>query len=510
MFNEEEIKNIKEKAETLLIDRFSCGKDRDAELLATQILKIDPNNAKIIQLLGLLKHKQQDYNAALDYFKKSTLIEPNNFENYNNIGLCLSGLGKYNEAIEVLEKAKALRPDLDYIYSNLGLQYRSNKQIDKAIACFENALEIKESAESWSMLGGCYGEIRDLSKAESCFIAAIKLNKDSAAAHVDLASIYQFRGQWKEAWSEYEWRFKLYEQSKFWDFVFDPDKRLKCGQNINDKRILIHSEQGTGDMIHFFRYVKFMKQKGAYVILHCWESLKPLFESEVDEIYTKEPAEIPGYKYRDADFDMPIHDYHCSIISLPYILDMNFIPNDPYLKSTKNFNTEDYKDNFKIGIVWAGNPQHPNDKYRSCKLKDFKKIHDSPHVKLFNLQKDMRPRMYRFEDEPVDLTDGADNFKIVDASEFQKDYDYTASIIEAMDLIITVDTSILHLAGSLGKPTFALISWNGDWRWKLDGKKTEWYPSVKLFRQKNLNDWDYVFEEIYEEIMRSHENSLQN
>jgi hypothetical protein len=110
-------------------------------------------------------------------------------------------------------------------------------------------------------------------------------------------------------------------------------------------------------------------------------------ESKVDEIYTKEPAEIPGYKHRGADFDMPIHDYHCSIISLPYILNMNFIPNDPYLKSTKKFNTEDYKDNFKIGIVWAGNPQHPNDKYRSCKLKDFKKIHDIPNVKLFNTDK---------------------------------------------------------------------------------------------------------------------------
>ena len=486
MFTEEQIKNLKEKAETLLIEKFSCGKDRDAELLATQILKIDQNNSKILQLLGLLKHKQQEYKLALEYFEKALSIEPENFENYNNIGLCYSGLGNFSESIKALEKAKELKPNTDYIYANLGLQYRSNKQIEKSIKCFEKALSIKETAETWSMLGGAYGELRDLSKAESCFLAAIRLNKLFAAAHVDLASIYQYRGQWKEAWKEYEWRFELYEQSKFWNFLFDPSKRLKCNQNIKDKRILIHSEQGTGDMIHFFRYIKYMKEAGAYVILHCWESLKPLFENSVDEIYTKEPTEIPGFEHREETFDIPKYDYHCSVISLPYVLNMNFIPNKPYLKSTKKFNTEDYKDKFKIGIVWAGNPQHPNDKYRSCKLKEFKKIHDIPHVKLFNLQKDMRPRMYRFENDPIDLTEGSEHFKIVDVSEFQLDYDYTAAIIEAMDLIITVDTSILHLAGAIGKPTFALISWNGDWRWKLEGKDTEWYPSVKLFRQKKI------------------------
>lgn len=500
MFTEEQIKNLKEKAETLLIEKFSCGKDRDAELLANQILKINPQDVKVVQLLGLIKHRQQDYKSALDLFHKAIQMEPENFENYNNIGLCYSGMGQYEKAIEYLEKAKNIKSDLDYIHANLGLQYRSTKDFSKAIKCFITALSIKETPETWSMLGGAYGEVRDLFKAENCFLSAIRLKKDFAAAHVDLASIYQYRGKWKEAWKEYEWRFQLYEQSKFWDVLFDPSKRLKTGMNVQNKRILVHSEQGTGDTIHFSRYLKYLKDNEAYVILHCWDSLKPLFENMADEFYTKEPTQIPPHTERDENFEIPKYDYHCSIISLPYFLDLDFIPNDNYLKSNKKFNTEDYKDKFKIGIVWAGNPQHPNDKYRSCKLKYFKKIHDLKNVKLFNLQKDMRPRMYRFENDPIDLTDGAEDLKIVDVSAFQEDYSCTAAIIESMDLIITVDTSILHLAGAIGKKTYGLISWNGDWRWKIDGHKTEWYPSVELIRQSELDDWDSVFNVLYEKV----------
>lgn len=492
MFTEEQVRNIKESAEKLLLEKFKSGNDRDCELLASQILKVDPTNAKIIQLLGLLKHKQQNYDAAQSLFENLIVIEPENYENYNNLGLCLSGQGKYADAVEALKKAAELRPDLDFVHSNLGLQHRNNKNIDDAIAHFDTALSLKPTAESFSMLGGCYGELRNLKKAEECFRSAIALNPDFPGAHVDLASIHQFRGEWDKAWPEYEWRFKLYEQSRFWDVIFDPAKRLKPGIDVAGKRVLIHPEQGTGDMIHFFRYVRFLKEKKAHVILHCWESLRGLLQVGVDEIYTKEPANIPPHHERKADFGMPEHDLHCSIMSLPYVLDMKEIPRNPYIKNYELFDASPYKNVKKIGIAWAGNPQHPNDKWRSCMLREFKILHDMENTKLFSLQKDIRPRKYRFEGKAVDLTDGAENMKVIDVSNMLDDFSKTAAVIAEMDAIVTVDTAILHLAGAMGKRTIAMIAESCDWRWGLEGSSTTWYPSVTLVR-KNGDDWGSAF-----------------
>ena len=492
MFTEEQVRNIKESAEKLLLEKFKIGNDRDCELLASQILKIDPQNSRVMQLLGLLKHKKQDYKEAKSLFERLIEIEPNNYENYNNLGLCLSGLGKYAEAVDALKKAINLRPDLDFVHSNIGLQYRNCKKIQNAIEHFNTAISLKQTAETFSMLGGCYGENHDLAKAEECFRRAIAINPDFPGAHVDLASIHQFKGEWDKAWPEYEWRFKLYEQSRFWDVIFDPDKRLKPRGDVAGKRVLVHPEQGTGDMIHFFRYVRFLKGMGAHVILHCWESLKGLLKSGVDEIYTKEPANIPPHYERTVEFGMPEHDFHCSIMSLPYILESKEIPNSPYIKPCESFDASSYNGFRKIGIAWAGNPQHPNDRWRSCMLREFKVLHDIEKTKLFSLQKDIRPRKYRFDEKIIDLTEGADNMKIVDVSQMLDDFSKTAAVIAEMDAIVTVDTAILHLAGAMGKRTIAMIAESCDWRWGLNGSKTDWYPSVTLIRKEG-DDWSTAF-----------------
>lgn len=500
MFTEEHVKNLKEQAEVLLAEKFSKGLDRECELLASQLLKVDPLNCKVVQLLGLVKHKQHLYQEAMGFFDRALEIEPGNYENHNNKALCLSGLGKYEEAIGSLLKARELRPDLDFIHANLALQYRSAGMIEDAISSFRKALSIKETCETWGMLGGCYGELRDLDASKSCFDKSLELNPDFAASHVDMASIHQFRGEWHKSWDHYERRFELYEQSKFWNQVYDPAKRLQKGAKVNGMRILVHPEQGTGDVIHFFRYIPELRRKGAHVILHCWESLKPLMEHDVDEVYTREPATMKKFSDPNGN-DVPNHDGVCSIVSLPYVLEAIQIPEAPYLQTKESFDTSEYNDcKLKIGIVWAGNPQHPNDKFRSCKLSEFKMIHDIGGVRLFNLQKDMRPRMYRFSSMPIDLTEGAQGMKIVDCSEFQSDYGKTAALIDAMDLVITVDTSVLHLAGAMGKKTFALLSRNCDWRWKMDGSTTDWYGSVRLFRQKRLDVWSDVFEEVRAEV----------
>ena len=152
-----------------------------------------------------------------------------------------------------------------------------------------------------------------------------------------------------------------------------------------------------------------------------------------------------------------------------------------------------YEGMFKIGIVWAGNPQHPNDKFRSCKLEEFKEIYNLPNVKLFSLMKDHRARTYDGK-KIIDLSADTNDMKIVDMSYYLKSYYETAKIINSLDLIVGVDTSVIHLAGSMNKPTLCLLPWNPDWRWGIEGNKTIWYSSVKLIRQEKRGIWKEPFE----------------
>lgn len=493
MFTQENIKELVSSGLGIATKKFSSGNTEDAEIVVKQVLKVEPSNQQGLQLLGLIKHKKNENEKAIEIFESALAVDPENIENQNNLALCYAGIGNYPKAIELLEKVVIENPK-GFMYSNLGLQYRNNKNIDKAIESFEKSLAIEPNAHTWGMLGGCYGEKQNLDKAEECFHRSLEIDPNFSHGHVDLASIYQLRGNWEKAWEEYEWRFDVYQQTKFWQKIYEPEKKWNGKENLSRKKIIIHSEQGIGDAIHFVRYVPLLKNLGAYTIIHCWENLASLFKPLADEIYTKEPSLVPIYQKRQADFDMPVYDFHCSLMSLPYLLKCKEIPGTPYLHTDKIINVDDYQGLFKIGIVWGGNPQHPNDANRSCKLNQFRPIYDLPNVKLFNLQKDTRPRAYRFVPTPIDLTEDTSDMKVIDVSEFMGSFEDTAAIIKGMDLIISVDTSVLHLAGAINHPAWAVLAWNSDWRWKLQGDTTEWYSSIKLFRQPQNGDWESVFQ----------------
>jgi hypothetical protein len=437
--------------------------------------------------MGLIQHRIGRYQDALDCFNKSLETEPNNIENLNNAALCLSNMGRFKEAIALLKKAIGLDKDAAYLFSNLGLQYRQADDLESAILMFKIALELKEDAKAWTMLGGCYGDLRNFSEAKECFEKAVTLDWDFAPPHIDLAHLYHLTGRTREGWIEYEWRDKVYDQLKIWDMIYDPVKKWS-GQP--GKTIMVHTEQGSGDAIHFARYLPFIEGK---VIVHCSEALAPLFKQY--ETYTVDPVTIPIRMAQDPNFKLPQHDWHCSIMSLPYLL---YEPPAPtsYLTVDKKISLSDYSDYFKVGIAWAGNPQHPNDSYRSCYLKWFEPISQIKGVKLFSLVKDTRPRAYRFNPTPIDLAEGAENMRVVDMAPMMETFEDTAAIINELDLVISVDTVVLHLAGALGKPVWGLLPWNNDWRWGLDSDKTIWYESMVLFRQSKKGDWKPVFEQI--------------
>lgn len=493
MFSPEEVTELVKKAADAAYGRFVTGRYQDAEIILGQALKVNPCDPKSLQLMGLTKHKLGKFTEGIEYLNRAIATDPANPENYNNIGLCYANEGQYEKAIEFIQKAIGLKAN-NYFFSNLGLQYRHLQQYDLAIDAFKKSIEVEESAIAWTMLGGVYGELKDLGRAEQCFLQALRIKPNFGGAHVDIASVYQIQGRWKEAWEHFEWRKEVHAQLALWKMVYDP-KKLWDGKQPG--RILVHNEQGHGDTIHFFRYIRLLRERGFYVIFHCDECLGELFKDQVDELYTTDPTKMLPHDRRT---DGPEHDWHCSLLSLPYLLDAPPIPSAPYLHIDRSISLDAYSNSYKIGVVWAGNPQHPNDRYRSCSLECFRKIHDLPGVKLFSLVKDLRPRIYRFQPEPIDLAAGTDDMKIVDMSPMLNSFADTAAILNSLDLVISVDTATLHLAGAMGRPAWGLIPWNADWRWGLEGEKTVWYPSVRLFRQPTLGDWGSVFSELEREI----------
>lgn len=496
MFTEDDVSTLVKNTILKAFDDFKKENYLRAEILLKQTLKVSPESYEAMQLLGLIYNHTGRYEQGVEILNKSLELDPDNYETYNNLGLCLSNLNKYQEAIDCLNKAIDLDPKNQSVLNNLAMQYKNIKNIEEAINCLKKSLEINDKNElTWSMLGGCYSDfsLKDYKKSEKCFKKAIKLNPNFSIAHVDLAAVYHLTEKWDKAWKEYEWRFDVFDQLKKWQVIYDPKKKWK-GQSLENKKILVHGEQGFGDIIQFFRYVKFLKQKNAYVILHCHENLAVLLKDYVDEIYVVDPLDVQTDS-------LPNHHYHCPVLSLPHLLNIKAsnIP-DFCLNVKEKVDMSDYSGLLKIGIVWAGNPQHPNDSNRSCQLNNFSKIHDLPNVKLFSLVKDVRPRMYRNQSEPVDLIEGTEDMKIVDMSPLMNTFYDTAVIINSLDLVITVDTSILHLAGSMGKKTWAALPYNCDWRWSQKGESSVWYPSLKLFRQPTPGDWTSVFNEMLESL----------
>jgi tetratricopeptide (TPR) repeat protein len=502
-YNQEEIQNFVDDCLEKALVHYTNGGLLQAEAIVTQALKVIPEYYRALILLGIIYQKANP-RKAIEVFEKILDKNPNSIESLNNLSLAYSDIGKLDESIKCSLKAIELNPNIGFLYANLSLQYRIKREQDKAIECLKKAISLEETAPAWGMLGCAYGEIKNYEEAERCLLKAVEVDPNFCGVHYDLASIYQLKGEWEKAWPEYEWRKKTFDQIKFWATIFEPEKEWTGKENLKDKRILIHFEQGVGDGIHFFRYVKLVKELGPYIIIHCDESMKPLILPHVDEVYTTDPRKLIPYHLRK-NSDVPYYDYHCSMLSLPFLFNSPPIPATPYLHTSKRFDLTDYKDYFKIGIVWAGNPEHPNDKWRSCYLRDFSAVHDIPGVKLFSLQKNTSCRQYRNSTEVIDFTEGSENLKIVDLSNQINTFEDTAAAIKSLDLIITVDTSVAHLAGALGHPVWTLITYNPDWRWRANGNTTEWYSSMRLFRQEILGDWKSVLENIALEIKKREE-----
>ena len=413
----------------------------EAEKLYEKILKKNSSYFSASNNLAAIYNFKKKHQKAKYLLEDVLKAQPKNIDAINNYGNSLKGLYHFEEALRFYEKAITLKPD------------------------FVDALNNK---------GNCLTSIGEIKEAIKTFEKALNINPRHVNSNWNLGLLQLLIGDFEKGWKNYEWRKKKLLKNKY----IQTSTIEWLGQNsIENKKIYVYKEQGLGDYIQFSRYLFLIKKLGAKIILDTPSSLKPIINTlGIDFKFI--------YDLEDQNFD-----FYCSIMSLPYIFKTNLhnIPNKiPYLfvdkEKEQNWKEKIKNNKKKIGLVWKGNSNNLTVLNRNINLKELIPILKLP-FSFHSLQIEIE------EDEKIIFKQFNNFFN------HKKDilgFHETAALINNLDLVITIDTSIAHLAGALGKKVWILLPFIPDFRWMLNTDKSPWYPSAKLFRQTKFNSWDEV------------------
>lgn len=412
---------------------------------------------------------------ALTSYQLFDAAIPNNPSTLHNMSVCLMHLGRLDETIALRQRALDLQPeDFDRKY-NLAVALNLANRFEDALAIMEKALSSSpENVPALVVAGVSMQALGRLEGALESFELAVSLAPDHAEAHFNLGLVLLTQGDLIRGWEEYSWRKKIDAYKNFKPPLSVP---LWEGEDINGKSLLLFPEQGMGDSIHFIRYAALIRDLGATVYCLCPTALFKLFET-VDGI---EEVIAPGG-------ELLVPDYQVALMELPRIFRTTYdhVPlHNGYLKAPKGL--AKWSEEMSIGVVWQGNPSLKNDVNRSVKLSRFDTLLNVNGVRFYSLQVGPGQEQIAALGWQKRITNLAPNLT---------DYADTANAMTQLDLIITVDTSVAHLAGALGKKVWLLLPANADWRWGREGTTTSWYSSMRLFRQSTFGNWDDVFLEM--------------
>lgn len=414
--------------------------------------------------------------------------------------LSLLGLMQCNElnvphkAIEYLVAAEKFCPGSWIIPTNLCHAYNLCERYDEALAAAQRAIKVGRGVESdtWYNAGVVLGNMGRFEESAEYYKQAIALNPSPAIRH-NLSNMLLVLGDFKNGWPEYEFRLSAFTQTNafvqrfkqpMWDGV----------KTLHGKTILVFNEQGVGDLINFGRYIRDLKKKGAIVWLECQEKVMKLFEASDLGISKVIPRP-------DDNFPVPpLTDYAVSVCSLPYLLKVHKVASiKPYLKIANSVAKIEPTEKFKVGICWAGNATHPHDSYRTCPVGFLAPLQNIENIQLYSLQKDAN-QIRKWKGQFVNINAGIEGLNLIDLSSQINDFNDTANLIKQLDLVVTVDTAIAHIAGAMGRPVIMMIATLPDWRWLKYGLTTPWYPSMRIVRQEKYREWPAVIAKVIQEV----------
>lgn len=454
----------------------------EAESLYGELLVLAPEHHGAAASLGLLYLQVGRYDDAVNTLQRTVLLKPDDALSMNNLGLAFHRLGHLERAMFAFFSAIAAHPDYTNTYHNLGNVFLDLHQLDDTITWYAKALDIRPNdAGAQCEMGKLLLKKLDLTSARSHFQRAVDLSPDDAQARISLASTALLQGDFKTGWFNFQWRFNEQElRNRTYPHRYDLPRWQ--GEPFPGGRLLVHCEQGFGDTIQFSRFLPQVKKLGGEVIFQLQAPLSPLFRDfpGVDRIEV-----LVDEQTERCDFDL-----YVPLLDLPMCLGttVDAIPATvPYLAPENNrirqWHQDINGDLLKIGMVWAGNQYHSNDRNRSCPVEKILSIAGDDRVRCYGLQKETSESDH---DVIVDRTN------ITPVGDRLTDFGDTAAAIACLDLIITVDTAIAHLAGAMGKPTWVLLPYVPDWRWMTGRNDSPWYPTIRLFRQPRPGDWDSV------------------
>jgi lipoprotein NlpI len=494
MFTKDFIDDLVEQSVTKGKDYISKEHLLNAETLLKQSRRVAPDNIKVLELLGLSLMKQVKFEDAIEVYSKVLELDENHLDAINNLAYSHSNLGDRDKAIELLRRGIKIEPNKDSYWYHLAIQYKERGDFARAFEIYDEAIAlIPNSSDLNYHYGVALAESGDYAKALECYDRALELDPSHAPSHWNRSLTLLVTGRYKAGFEENEWRFRQFTNMMKVKVRFHGKSEWNAVEGKGT--VLFYNEQGVGDLIQLIRYMPLVKALGYETMV---EVTPPIFDlisqcDGVDKVVVSRSVKTPEF------------DYVASINSLPRLFGttLETIPGTfPYVKPTGSMNPSDfadYQNKLKVGICWAGSPYHATDHLRSCHLREFSDINNLSHVKLFSLQKETGKR-FHVGSGVIDLTEGADDMSVVDMSDLMHDFNHTAAIIEQLDLVITVDTAVAHLAGALNKRCWVLVPSLPDWRWGHQGGSSPWYPSVRIFRQAQGEQWKDVLARVTKEL----------
>ncbi len=468
-------------------------------------------NAEAYSNRGVVLKDLERLSAALASCDHAIAIRPGFAEAHFNRGVVLYQLEQLAAALASYERAIAIRPDYPEAHFNRGIVFSDMNQLEPALASYDRAIASRaDYVLAHVNRGNVLKELGGIEAAIAAYDRAIAIKADCAGAYFNRSVLYLLTGRFERGWADFEWRWE--NQHRFSIVAADyrrpqprwlgrdpPGGDPPGGDPPAGRTILLYAEQGLGDTLQFCRYAKLLADRGASVILEAQAPLLKLLEGlkGVSQLVAPGSALPPNI------------DYQCPLLSLPlaFATTLATVPAEvPYLKSNPGkvrFWQEKLGERNKprVGLVWSGGfrPEQPElwsvNSRRNIPLSKLAPL-EHPDIEFYSLQKGQPA-----ESELAELRAGGwDGPDLADFTGLLTDFSDTAALIECLDLVISVDTSIVHLAGAMGKPVWMLNRFDTCWRWLLDRTDSPWYPTLKLFRQERRADWDGVVERVRGEL----------
>ena len=433
---------------------------------------------KIWLNLGNVSRRIGKVAEAVECYRRALKLNPGYAKACNNLGNICKEQGDYATALHLYQKALSLEADNPDFHFNLGLLYHLQDNLDHALDCYRNAVELEpRGAEAHLNIGKIRHEQQAFDQALVSYDKAVRINPAYAEAHFNRSVTLLTTGQLPQGFQAYEWRFKCAE----WQSVYPhrPDAPRWRGASFAGRRLLVFSEQGIGDTLQFMRYLPGVKARGGEVILETFPELLTLLKDcqGVDRLVSMSRRERTAENY---DLQVPLMSlaavFKTNLENIP--AEVPYIHADP-LKA-QFWSRKIGMTGLRVGLVWAGKPDHKNDRRRSIPLEQLIPLLQQPGVQFIGLQKGPAA-------STVDRL--AHHLRFRNLGDSLEDFSDTAAAIECLDLVVAVDTAVAHLAGAMGKAVWLLLPYTPDWRWLLDRSDSPWYPTMRLFRQPDPDNW---------------------